>query len=144
MCPLSIFSNTSLNLLASLGCCINPPPSLPRQPPSTPTPPQFNTLQIYKFLMSALSKTLRQRRPQTRARTQSPYVNFSAAIVTSACRRATFSASSAGAEAGFDAFGVITHILSFTHCGSIVHALPFTGAPFTCYYAPALIMSVRR
>lgn len=28
VCPLSIFSNTSLSLLASLGCCINPPPPL--------------------------------------------------------------------------------------------------------------------
>lgn len=29
VCPLSIFSNTSLNLLASLGCCIKPPPHPP-------------------------------------------------------------------------------------------------------------------
>lgn len=40
VCPLSIFSNASLNLLASLGCCIKTPP--------------FHTLPNYKFLTSAL------------------------------------------------------------------------------------------
>lgn len=40
VCPLSIFSHSSLNLLASLGCCINPPP--------------LNILPYHKFLLFAL------------------------------------------------------------------------------------------
>lgn len=46
VCPLSIFSNASLNPLASLGCCITP------QPP-------FNTLPYHKFFMSVIWQALR-------------------------------------------------------------------------------------
>lgn len=54
VCPLSIFSNTSLNLLASLGCCIKPPPH----------PPHSNMLPYYKFLMSTFSQLFRSTPPR--------------------------------------------------------------------------------
>lgn len=43
VCPLSIFSNASLNPLVSLGCCITP---------------QFNMLPYHKFLMSVIWQAL--------------------------------------------------------------------------------------
>lgn len=56
VCPLSIFSNASLNPLVSLGCCINPTP--PRHPHPTMPPLRFNTLPYHEFLMSVFWQAL--------------------------------------------------------------------------------------
>lgn len=79
VCPLSIFSNTSLNLLASLGCCIKTPPSHP----------QSITLPNYKFLMSALRELFSNTPSHVCAWTHLSTHGFSPVKVASACQRAT-------------------------------------------------------
>lgn len=75
VCPFSIFSNTSLNLLASLGCCINPPHSI-RSPYS-------------KFLMSTLRQLFSHIASHECTETFEAQANSQQSEVTSACHRAT-------------------------------------------------------
>lgn len=135
VCPLSIFSNTSLNLLASLGCCV-------KNPPPTPT---FNTLPNYKFLVSALRELFRNAPSHMCAWKHLSTHELSAVKVTSARQRATVVLlHHRGWKHDLMYFEWSHTSCSFTHCRSIVHTFPYTSILFTSHYAQVLIMPTHR
>lgn len=111
VCPLSIFSNAGLNLLASLGCCIKTPDS--------------TRSHIISFLcLHYDNSSPTQLPPQSASGSRGERSSCSAATVTPTCQRLTAALSSRHAcKHWFDVLGVITvkmrkHCCSFSHCTS--------------------------
>lgn len=133
VCPLSIFSNTSLNLLASLGCCIK-----------TPHSTRSHIISFLCLCYDNSSVTYLHTRGHGNLWAQ---MNFSASNVNCMSEGNISSVSSWRLETWFDVFRMITantSCCSFIRCRTIERTFSYTSILFASHYAQVLIMPTHR